>query len=184
MTYRPEERYLGGILAGEVVELNAAYERSLVASPEEFPEAYGSMVRAMVSMFGALPDWVREALQEQSSRYGAETRWRTLSSGEESPENALFDIYGALGEFRQYVNSPFYGGSQKPAGEWQQLMNNIFSGPLKELLSWCPVSDEVRAQNLQGDAGLVRVYHDGDIICSGGKRCYCEGDRDGACNGL
>lgn len=182
MTYQQEERYLSGILAGKVIELNAAYERSLAASSEEFPETYGSMVRAMVSMFGALPDWVQKALREESSRYSVEVRWRTLSSGAESPENALLDIYGALGEFRQYVNSPF--GRSKSAAEWRQLMENIFSGPLKELLSWCPVSDEVRAQNLQGDAGLVRVYHDGDIICSGSERCYCEGERYGACNGL
>ena len=184
MTYQQEERYLGGILTEKVVELNAAYERSLAVAPEEFPEAYGSMVSALVSMFGALPDWVRNALREKSPRMATEVRWRTLSSGDASPENALLDIYGALGEFRQFIGSPFYGVSSRPAAEWRQLMENIFSGPLKELLSWCPVSDEVRAQNLQGDTGLVRVYHDGDIICSGSERCYCEGDRYGACNGL
>lgn len=184
MTYREDERYLSGILIGKVVELNAAYERSLPVGPDEFPEAYGAIVSVLVSMFGSLPGWVQDALREESARYSPEVRWRTLSIGDASPEDALLDAYGALGELRQYVASPFYGGSARSVAEWQQHMENIFSGPLKELLSWCPVGDEVRAQNLQGDAGLVRVYHDGDIICSGGERCYCEGDRDGACNGL
>ena len=182
MTYKVEERYLGGVLCEKVVELNAAYEQARVATDENLPTAYGLMVTAMVSMFHMLPENVKAALTEKSGRLPLEVQWRTLSSGETTPESALLAVYGALGELRQFVSHPFV--SARPIEMWRRWIDGIFAAPLKELLSWCPVSEEVRAENLQGDARLVRVYNDGNIICSKGNRCYCEGDGNGVCSGV
>jgi hypothetical protein len=181
MSYRTEERFVGGLVAEKLAELQERYTHATQCAVDEVPEAYGGIVETLVSMVGLFPEWLRRGVEEEAKRRTFTTTWN-ITGEVDSPEGALLYLYAALYELRGYATGTWY---IRDVDAWQKQIERVFEEPVREAVSWCSAPGLSNGEQvLDGDSRSVRVYHDGRAVCSASERCYCEGNWDGSCNGL